>query len=345
MPDGAEAIRFPLTEPPEPGAAVEVAEGILWARLPLPMAIDHVNIFALDDGDGWTLIDTGLAVGRCRAAVSKLLDGALSTKPVTRVILTHHHPDHVGLVGDFVSRGAELWTTRTAYLMARMLVLDEQERPSAEMLAFWRDAGMPPEMLAQREAERPFNFADCVAPVPLGFTRLRSGDAVRAAGRTWDVRIGHGHAPEHLTLWSRDDAIVIGGDQLLPSISPNLGAYATEPGADPVGEWIDSCRSFVPYATDDQLVLPGHKLPYRGLPTRLVQMIDNHAMALDRLRAALSEPKRATECFQSLFGRVIAGDAYGLALVEAVGHLNHLLARGEAVRERGEDGAWLWRRT
>jgi glyoxylase-like metal-dependent hydrolase (beta-lactamase superfamily II) len=339
----AAEIRYPVPEPPGPGEAHEIAPGILWLRLPLPMALTHVNVYALDDGDGWTIVDTGLGTEALRGLWETILAGPLSGRPVRRVIVTHHHPDHIGLAGWFQdTHGAQLWTTRTAWLYARMLTLDEQVLPAPQTLDFWRGAGMPAAMLDSRASERPFNFCDVVAPLPLGFRRISEGDTVGAGGRVGDVRIGNGHAPEHATLWSRDDAIVIGGDQLLPSISPNLGAYATEPEGDPVAEWLEACARLAIHATPDQLVLPGHKLPFRGLPTRLRQLAQNHAGALDRLRAFLVEPRTAVDCFQPLFLREIRGGEYGLAMVEAMAHVLHLWHLGEVRRTRRDDGAWLW---
>jgi glyoxylase-like metal-dependent hydrolase (beta-lactamase superfamily II) len=180
-----------------------------------------------------------------------------------------------------------------------------------------------------RRSERPFNFADVVAPMPLGFTRIEEGQHLRLGGRDWVVRFGHGHAPDHATLWSEDGEIVIGGDQLLPSISPNLGVYATEPDADPVTEWIAACRKLQPFATPDQLVLPGHKLPFTGLPDRLRQMIDNHDGALERLRAHLGQG--AAHGGGVLRAALQARDRRGhlrARLVEAVAHLNHLSNAG-----------------
>ncbi len=338
----APRIVYPFEQSPEPGAAVEVSDGILWLRLPLPMALDHVNVYALDDGDGWTIVDTGFDSGRVRAAWQAALAGPLAGKLVRRVLVTHHHPDHVGLAGWFQDQGAELLVTRTAWLMARMLTLDEQERPAAETLAFWRAAGMAPEIYARRATERPFNFADIVAPMPLGYSRVVEGQILRAGGRDWTIRVGAGHAPEHATLWSADGEIVIGGDQLLPSISPNLGVYATEPEADPVSDWIAACERLTPHATDAQLVLPGHKLPFRGLPLRLSQLVENHHGALNRLRQHLVEPHAAGECFEPLFKRRIGEGEYGLALVEAMAHCLHLWHRGEVVRTRRHDDAWAW---
>ncbi|MFD0981721.1 MBL fold metallo-hydrolase [Tropicimonas aquimaris] len=343
---GRSPIRYPRPTPPVEGEAVELAEGVLWMRLPLPMALDHVNIYAFDEGDGWTIIDAGISSRRVRALWESMMQtGPLAGKPVRRVILTHHHPDHVGLAGWFqAEHGAELVASRTAWLYARMLTLDVQESWPKETLDFYRAAGMEPAIFAERAAGRPFNFADTVWPMPLGFSRISEGDTIRLGGRTWDVRMGNGHAAEHATFWSRDDSLVLGGDQLLPSISPNLGVYPTEPEADPVGDWLESCERLSDHARDDQLVLPGHKLPFYGLPTRLRQLIDNHHGALDRLLDHLKEPRTAHDCFPALYRRQIGAGEYGLALVESVGHLNHLYHSGKVTRRRREDGAWLWQR-
>jgi len=335
-------IAMPFAEPPAPGAAIEVAPGVLWMRLPLPMALDHVNVYALADDDGWTIIDTGFDSRKTRAIWQDLLAGPLASRPVARVLVTHYHPDHIGLAGWFQGQGAELITTRTSWLLARMLSLDVQDRPAPQTVTFWRRAGMDAGLLARRTEERPFNFADVITPLPLGYRRIAAEDRIRLGGRDWLVRCGDGHAPEHATLWSMNDNLVIGGDQLLGTISPNLGVYATEPDADPVGEWIASTRAFVPHARPDHLVLPGHKLPYTGLPLRLDQMISNHEEALARLLAALARPMTAVDCFSVLFRRTIGEAEYGLALVEAMAHLNHLKGEGRAGRTMREDGAWLW---
>lgn len=339
----AEGIRYPWAAPPAAGEVIEVAPGILWTRIPLPMALDHVNVYLLDDGDFWTLVDTGLDSRKGRAVWASLLAGPLRGKPIRRVIVTHYHPDHIGLAGWFQSQGAELLTTRTSWLLARMLVLDVHSVPVPESVAYWRAAGMPPEMLAKQSTERPFNFADCVAPLPLGYTRIAEGETLHAGGRDWTILCGDGHAPEHATLWSLSDDLILGGDQLLPSISANIGVYPSEPKADPLGDWLESCRRFQPLAEDRHVVLPGHKLPFTGLPLRLVQMIDNHLGALDRLCVRLDRPATADECFVAIFRREIGGAEYGMALVEAVAHLNHLWRAGVVTRATTEEGVWMWR--
>ncbi|WP_408634391.1 MBL fold metallo-hydrolase [Paracoccus onubensis] len=337
-------IAFPFENGPAEGEAITVAEGVLWLRLPLPMALDHVNVYALDEGDGWTIVDTGFDTGRTRKIWQSLLEDTLAGRPILRIIGTHHHPDHIGLAGWFMQEhGAQLMMSRTAWLTARMLQLDRQESPTPQAIAFWRHAGMPVELREKRTAERPFNFADMVHPLPPGFIRLVAGQEIHVGGRRWRVEMAHGHAPCHAIFWSLDDDLVIGGDQLLASISPNLGVHPTEPDADPVGEWLESCHRLLELAEDRHLVLPGHKLPFTGLPERLRQLIDNHHGALQRMEIALRKsPRTAVECFDILFKRRIGESEFGLALAEAVAHVNHLRGKDviHAVGER--DGAALW---
>jgi len=308
----------------------------------LPFKPDHVNVYALAGNDGWTVIDCGPDLPATRAAWAALRAGPLSGI-VARLLVTHHHIDHIGLAGRIMAEeGCALLMSRTAWLMGRMQILDVQSRPTPQALAFWRRAGMTPDRIAQRAEARPYNMSDAAQPLPPGFRRLAEGQRLTLGGRDWTVRLGEGHAPGHVTLWN--DEVVIGGDQLLAAISPNLGVYPTEPEADPVGAWLESCARLATCATDTQLVLPGHGVPYRGLPARLAALIENHEAALGRLEDALRQgPRTAADCFDVLYRRRIGESEYGLALAEAIGHVNHLAATGR-IRSAGltGDGGQLW---
>lgn len=336
----AAELSFPF-EPPAPGCAVEVAEGVLWMRLPLPMKLDHVNLYALDEGDGWTLIDAGLDWSKGREAFAALRAGPLAGRPVRRLVVTHHHPDHIGMAARLIEDGAALWTTRTAWLFARMLTLDHHDRPPPATLAFLRRAGWPEARLAAYGAAEPFNFSRTVAALPLGFGRIAEGDVLELGGRRWRVKLGNGHAPDHATFWSEDGALALLGDQCLPRITPNIGVYATEPEADPLGDFLESCARFAAEAEPETLALPGHERPFRGVPARCRALIDSHAAALDRLAAlmAASGPLTAVDCFPTLYGRRIGDGEFGLATAEAVAHLNRLAVSGRARIEDRADGS------
>lgn len=338
------ALAFPWPDVPEPGEAVEIAEGVLWLALPLDSPLKWINVVALDEGDSWTLVDTGTYSKKALGYWERNLAGPLKGKPVSRVISTHHHPDHVGMTGWFMEHhDAEHWASRTTYLLTRMLVKDVEEVPSRATLRYWQRAGMPAERIARKKTERPFNFTDICHDVPTGHIRIQQGDVIRAGGRDWDVHIGNGHAAEHVTMWSRDDSLVLAGDQVLPTISPNIGVQPAEPEADPLAEWLEACERLQPLAREDHIVIGGHKLPFTGLPRRMNDLIRNHHSGLERLLEHIREPKVVVECFSVLFKRDIVDAIYGLAMVEAYAHLQHLYKTGRASRTLREDGAYLWK--
>ena len=334
-------LRFPWEDPPGRGEAIEVADGILWVRLPLPMRLDHVNVYVLDEGDHWTIVDTGMDLASAREVWAELLAGPMAGKPVGRVVITHHHPDHIGLLGWFADKDAEIWATRLGWTLGRMLQLDHNDVPPPEQLAFRRLAGMPEDMLAAFAKETPFNFSRCTAPIPLGYNVIAEGDTVRMGGRDWHVQFGHGHAPDHATFWT--DGIVLAGDQIIPGISSNVGVYPSEPEANPLDDWLQSCRK-LREIVGDELILPGHKLPFHGGAFRLTQLIENHEHALDRIMDALEHgPLTAAQVFTPVFKREIGGTQYGLALAESVAHMNYLHQAGRVTRIL-RDGAWVYER-
>ncbi len=332
----AAGLRFPFPEPPASGTMIEVAAGVHWARLPLPMALDHVNIYLIDEGDGWTVIDTGMDTPQGRAAWEGLLAGPLAGKPVTRVVVTHFHPDHVGLAGWLLSRpeavGASLWMTRVGFLYAKSLQLDRWDEPPEEAVNFYRAAGYGAAELERMKARAKYGFSRVCSPLPVGFRRLIEGDVFTAGGRDWRILIGNGHAADHAVLWCEADGLVLAGDQILPRITSNIGVYPTEPEGDPLGDWLASCAYFAETLPEDAFVLPGHTEPFYGVRTRLAQLVTHHASALHALGTVLESPCRAIDCFEVLYDRKITDQLLGFAIIEAVAHLNYMVATKRAVR-------------
>ena len=176
----------------------------------------------------------------------------------------------------------------------------------------------------------------------LGYTRIKDGDQITLGGRNWDVLVGHGHAPEHAVLVSRDDNLLIAGDQIIPGISSNISLHPTEPMADPLGEWLDSCARFKSVVSDDQFILPGHKLPFYGAKERLTQLITHHRGGLERMLEIMDEPKLPGDFFDTLFMRKVSELEYGFALGEALAHLRHLEQLGKVTRKLEKDGRYYW---
>ncbi len=333
-------LTYPLGRTgPEHGALIAIADGVGWTRLPVPGPLNHINIWVLEDGDGVALVDTGLAIPSSRAAWEALFAGPLAGRTVTRVIVTHFHPDHIGLAGWLTQRfGVRLWMTRGEWLFARMLAADFRDAPPVDQLAYWRAAGWSEEAITAEAANGWGRFASAVSPVPVSFIRMEDGDTIRIGARDWRVVTGSGHSPEHACLVDEAGKLMIAGDQVLPRITSNVSLSLSEPEADPLGDWL---ASIVKLGTlpDDLLVLPAHGEPFTGLHARLDRLADGHRDRLDALHAHLAEPRRAVDCFGILFARAV-GDHVGLATGEALAHLRHLEAEGRAVREVRDGVNW-----
>ena len=339
------SLLFPFPSKPEGFKSVQVDENIFWFRLPLPMALNHVNVYAISEPEGWTIIDTGFFTSLTVRLWENIIEKNFEEKPILRVIVTHYHPDHIGMAGWFKkNHGSEIYTSRVSWLFARMLTLDAQDRPSKESFEHLKEAGINQSKLDQFKNSRPFNFADCVHPIPLGYRRLHEGNYIEMGGRRWFIRFGNGHAPEHLTFWSEDGEICIGADQFLPDITSNIGVFATEPDANPLKEWLDSCEAFGLIADEDILVLPGHKAPFKKLKTRIGELIDHHSICLRNLENFLSRPKKTVDCFDAVFGRAIPEKEFGLALAETNAHLNYLLDKNKIIKFK-KDGINFWEKS
>ena len=340
-----DALTYPFPAPPALGEAVEVATGVYWLRMPLPMtALNHINVWALRDGDGWTLVDTGMNTSETAAGWQGALATTLAGRPVRRLICTHMHPDHIGMAGWLTRQHhCRLWTTRLEYITCRMLAADTGREAPADAVNFYRDAGWDDAALEHYKA-RFGGFGKAVYALPDSYRRVVDGEELDIGGRSWRAVVGRGHSPEHLCLYCAQLKVLISGDQVLPRITSNVSVFPTEPDADPLTEWLASLATIRERVRDDVLVLPSHNEPFRGLHARLEKLIHGHEERLTMLQRELATPQRAIDVFSVLFRRRIGTDALSMATGEALAHLNCLITRGFAVREEDAAGIAWYRR-
>jgi glyoxylase-like metal-dependent hydrolase (beta-lactamase superfamily II) len=340
----AASLAYPHAEGPAEGMTAEVAPGLHWVRMRVPFPPEHINLWLLEDGAGWTIVDCGLGLEATRAAWDQIFATRLGGRPVTRIVVTHFHPDHVGSATWLAARwGAEVWMTEGEWMTARGVHAPASDADIAAKLDFYRRNGVPADGLeAYRTPPNAF-YRKMVPEIPARFVRLRGGQDLAIGARNWRIVIGRGHAPEHACLWCAELGVLIAGDILLPRISPNVSVWATEPFGDPLADFLGSLDGFAPVA-DETLVLPAHGLPYLGIHARIAALRGHHESHLATIAAALrAEPRHAVGCFPLLFRREIGAANMGLALGEAVAHLHRLEAQGRARRETGADGIHRFR--
>jgi glyoxylase-like metal-dependent hydrolase (beta-lactamase superfamily II) len=324
---------------PDPGNFVTVAPGVHWIRLGLPFRLDHINVWALEDGDEWTLVDTGTRTEATVATWKGLRTRTPLDRPLRRVVATHMHPDHVGMAGWLTRQyEVELWISQLEYLSCRTLMSDTAREAPLDALKFYRRAGWSEDAIESYRA-RFGNFGRHIHALPDSFRRIRDGERLRVGGLDWEVVTGFGHSPEHSCLYCKELRLFIAGDQVLPRISSNVSVHPMEPHANPMADWYASMRCIMDRVPDDVLVMPAHNECFRGLHGRIAHLLDGQDAALNGLRQLLAEPKRVVDTFSTLFRRPVRetdGTQLGLATGEATACLNYLVSRGEVEIETAQ---------
>ena len=336
-------LTYPWGRLDHPGETpFEVALGVWWLRFEMPGPLNHINLWLLEDGDGWTIVDTCLNLDSAKERWESLFIGFMAAKPVKRVICTHMHPDHIGLAGWLCERfGCDLYMTQVEFLTASLIMSYTGEQAPPPAISFYHRAGFSAKQL-DNYRERFGSFGQFATPLPHDYQRLGDRQTLSIGGRYWQIVVGQGHSPEHACLYCPALQLVIAGDQILPRITPNVSVFPTEPDGNPLESWLTSNTRLLDMLPEDLLVLPAHQSPYTGVRVRLNQIIDSHRLALAKLYELLLTPKLLPECFECLFGRAIGDNEIQMATGETVSHLNYLWHRGNIQRHLDNDGRYTY---
>jgi len=322
------ALSYPFKAPACNGELVEVVPGcIRWLRMPLPMALNHINLYLVRDGAGWRMIDTGFDTATTRELWERILPGLGA--PITGIVCTHHHGDHCGLAGWLTEKlRVPLYMSRAEYFAMRLV--HDTSLDSWEDRTYFRRAGLSEEQVAElAEALRRF---DVHSPPARAYQRLREGETLVIGDYQWQMRGGEGHSPEHIALYCGELGVLLSGDQLLGRISPNVGVLPFEPEANPLKDWFVSLER-IGELPEETLVLPSHDLPFYGLRTRAGELQHHHLAVLERVLALCAErPDSVYGLSRRLFpGRPGAMDNI-LAIGETMAHLAYLLKQRRVQR-------------
>ena len=327
---------------PETLTPLKITQGVYWLRMPLPMKLDHINLWLLEDGDGWTIVDSCMNLSDAKVIWEQLFSGFMQRRQVKRVIATHMHPDHIGLAGWLCEKhDCELWMSRQEYLMCRNLTNYNGEEAPEAAIRFLVRAGMDENYIEQYRKRFGF-FGEMISSLPDSYRRLIDGETFEVNGHYWQVLTTSGHSPEHVSLYCPSLKCMISGDQILPRITPNVSIFPNEPNGDTLKEWLHGLERLRQILPENLLVLPSHQEPFYGARTRLTQIIESHDEGLDKLYQALIEPKRVIDCFAALFKNPVSSSTLNLAAGETLAHLNCLIGRKMATFEEDEQGVYWY---
>ena len=339
-------LGYPLGETlPAPGAVLDVAPGVRWVRMGLPFALDHINLWLLrdelDGHSGWTIVDCGIANNATRSAWEQVFANHLDGLPVLRVIVTHMHPDHIGLAQWLTDKWqCRLWVSATDYNAARLATQSTTGYGGEAAAAhFARHGLVDPESIAKVKARSNY-YASMVPGVPASFRRLLDGQMVRIGGHDWQCIAGYGHAPEHMSLYCDALRVMISGDMVLPRISTNVSVIDVEPEANPLTLYLDSIERLRTLPAD-MLVLPAHGRPFTGLHTRIDQLKAHHDERFAEVMQACAEaPCSAADVLPVLFKRQLDLHQTTFAMGEAIAHLHALWYEGKLRRAQDAQGVY-----
>ncbi len=330
-------LDFPHAEPPAPATTIELAPGVHWLRMPLPFALDHINLWLLDDDDGYTIVDCGFGSDETKALWERIFAARVNGRTVKRLIVTHYHPDHMGLAHWLTERfGIEMWTPQAEFLTAHAALGSLGPFGTEPLIELFRTNGIDADRL-ELVRKRGNSYGRGVAGLPSTYRRVMDGDEIAINGRAWHAIMGYGHAPEHAALYCAKLGVLISGDMVLPSISTNVGVWAADPRGNPLQWFLDSVTRYGELPTDT-FVLPSHGLPFRGIRKRAAQLHNHHRDRLAEVEAACTEPRHACDLLPVLFRRQLDMHQIYFAIGESIAHLHYLEAQRRVQRVVDKDG-------
>jgi glyoxylase-like metal-dependent hydrolase (beta-lactamase superfamily II) len=325
-------LEYPRPAPPAGGESFEIAPGVHWLRMPLPFALDHINLWLLEDKGAWVVIDCGIGDDATRSFWDRIFAERIAVRPVNRLVVTHHHPDHAGLAAWLIERtGAEFWMPQAEYFAAHAMREQTAGFAFDNAIAMFTRNGVTGETLALLQ-ERRSNYRSRVPAFPSSYRRLMEGQSLEIGGRRWRVVMGYGHAPEHAALHCEELGVLISGDMVLPKISTNVSVWPNEPEGNPLALFLDSITRYatLPATT---LILPSHGMPFRGLRERVAQLQEHHRLRLGELLEVCDVPRTAADVLGTLFRRSLDTHQLYFAMGEAMAHLHFLYYEGRLARE------------
>lgn len=336
------SLTYPFEQGPEQHQAVTIHPHIKWVRSPLPFSLSHINCYLLKDGDGWCVVDTGMngeaSIAQWQTTINAVLEGA----PITRVIATHHHPDHIGLAGWFCDTyRAAFYTTELEYFYTRTFHAPKRKEKYWESVEYFDRTAMKSESKDALLADN--NYHHMVWEIPSSFHRLQDQQTLTIGDFEWQAITTRGHSPEHLSLYCKELDLLISGDQVLPEITSNVSITSTQAYANPLQDWYDAHHKIQANVPDSVTVLPAHQLPFKGLHERLAQVLAHHEERLDKILTLSHQEKTAQQLTDELFERDMDAFQNFLAVGECMAHINMLLDQGKMQR-RLDDGLWLFSR-
>lgn len=324
---------------PEPGQPFEVAEGVFWLYMPMPISLDHINLWLLKEDDGWTIVDSGLDNAACKEVWDQVFDGFLTEESVKRIIVTHFHPDHIGLAAWLAHRcDCKIWMTEGEFRHYHTILNRDPVQHGVAVRQMVEEIGFDERFVKIYQA----GFSADDKPIESRVLEhmchfIKDQDELAIGSRTWRVVMGNGHSPEHACLYCPELEVMISGDQALPRISSNISVYIINRHEDPLGDWLDSCARLHDQIPNDTLILPSHQEPFYGLDLRMQQLIADHHAQLNRLRLKMSERVNANQARSVLFNRKLNDFETIMATGETMAHINYLLHRKEIDQTVAED--------